>query len=444
MAKVLVVEDEPGIRYMLSELFADAGHDVVVAADGQEALEALDGVDLVLTDLTMPRLDGMALLEKLSTLVPDMPVIVLTAQGSEKAAVEAMRRGAFDYQSKPCEADELLLAISRVLRHGELTRRKDHADAERRLAQPVLGSSAAFSQLLTLTRRVADRDITVQVTGETGTGKELIASLLHTHSRRRNGPLIRFNCAPITESLAESELFGHEKGAFTGAVARRQGYFQQADGGTLVLDEIGELPSELQPKLLRALQSGEVQPVGASRPSQVDVRVVACTHRDLAKEVQVGRFREDLMYRLNVVTLHVPPLRDRPEDIAALAESFRRRFAAQFGLEDVPFDPALMAKLERYAWPGNVRELENSIAGWLATSVDGKLGVDDVKLGSSANAPRTPAGDGAGTLRQQVSAYERSLLKQAVEASGNHSQAARVLGVTRTTLLDKLRRYNSR
>lgn len=443
MATILVVEDEAGVRFMLRELLEEEGHRVLQAEHGEQALQRLEGVELVLTDLVMPQLDGMGLLRELSTRAPELPVIVLTAQGSEKAAVQAMQAGAFDYQPKPCDQQTLLLSVNRALRHSELARRDLQASAERELAKPILGSSPAFRTLLEMTRRVAARDITVLVQGETGTGKELIASLLHAHSGRKHGPLVRFNCAAIAPNLAESELFGHEKGAFTGATSRHAGYFQQAHGGTLVLDEVGELPLELQPKLLRALQSGEVQPVGAAQTRHVDVRVVACTHRDLAAQCASGQFRQDLMYRLAVVTLRVPPLRERPEDVAVLANGLRRRYSEQFGLDDVPFTDAVVRALERHTWPGNVRELENCIAGWLATSADGSVDPAQVRLGDGA-AVQVPT-DGAasgGTLRERVRAFERSLLAQALEeAKGNHSLAARTLGITRTTLLDKLKRY---
>jgi DNA-binding NtrC family response regulator len=442
MSTILVVDDERAMRFMLSELLTEEGFDVVTAENGQDALVQLDGVDLVVTDLVMPELDGMSLLRRLVAANPELPVIVLTAQGSEKTAVRAMHEGAFDYQGKPVVQEELLLAVQRALRHRELGKRQKLADAERRLARPLLGRSKAFADLLELVRRVADRDVAVLVQGETGVGKELIASLLHAHSRRNSGPLVRFNCGAIVESLAESELFGHEKGAFTGAHQRRAGVFEQAHGGTLMLDEVGELPLGLQPKLLRALQSGEIRAVGATRTQHVDVRVVACTHRDLRTEVEAGRFREDLMYRLTVVALRVPALRERREDVALLAEGFRRRFAEQFGLDDVPFEPRVLEALEHHDWPGNVRELENTIAGWLATSIDGRIAFEDVRFGDGAKGGETT---GSGTLRRQVADFERNLLRDALsQSNGNHSEAARRLGVTRTTLLDKLKRHGLR
>ena len=286
--------------------------------------------------------------------------------------------------------------------------------------------------MLDLAARVADRGLPVLVHGETGTGKELIASLLHAASKRARGPLVRFNCAAIPGELADAELFGHARGAFTGATAARRGYFAQADGGTLVLDEVAELAPAIQAKLLRALQSGEIQPLGA-RVETVDVRVVACTHRDLRAEVAAGRFREDLYYRLAVVELRVPPLRERREDIPGLADSFARRYAAQFGLEAVQLTPALVQALVARPWPGNVRELENTIARLVALGAGGSIGPEQLD--------EAPAATATG-LRAQVEAFERGLVEQALRgAAGNHSEAARRLGMSRVTLLDKLKKY---
>jgi two-component system response regulator AtoC len=290
---------------------------------------------------------------------------------------------------------------------------------------------------------VAGREVPVLIRGETGTGKELIATLLHAASPRAQRPLVRFNCAAISAELAEAELFGHVKGAFTGAVATRSGFFAQADGGTLVLDEVGELPMAVQPKLLRALQQGEVQAVGASRVERVDVRVVACTHRDLAAEARAGRFREDLYYRLNVVELTVPPLRERREDIPLLAEAFRARYAQRFSLVDARLSPALVEALRARDWPGNVRELENAVARLLALSEGGELGVEALSRLSAS--PESAPQAGTGTLREQVAAFERSLIARALEETGgNQSEAARRLGLTRVTLIDKLKRHGLR
>ena len=433
MAKLLIVDDEAPVRFTLREVLVDAGHDVVEAAGGAEALAACDDdVGAVITDLSMPGMDGLELLAALRQRDPGLPVIVLTARGSEKIAVRAMKAGAYDYWTKPFDIDEVVHAAARALEAGALRRSHRRLLAERDLERPIVGDAPALRRVLDLAARVADRELPVLVLGETGTGKELIAGLLHAASKRARGPLIRFNCAAIPGELADAELFGHARGAFTGATAARRGYFSQADGGTLVLDEVAELPPAIQAKLLRALQSGEIQPIGA-RVEQVDVRIVACTHRDLKAEAAAGRFREDLYYRLAVVELRVPPLRERREDIPVLADSFARRYAARFGLDPVRLSPALVQRLVARPWPGNVRELENTIARLVALGGAGELGPEHL------DEPAAPPAHG---LRAQVEAFERGLIEQAMRAAGgNQSEAARRLGMSRVTLIDKLKRH---
>ena len=315
----------------------------------------------------------------------------------------------------------------------------------------ILGDSSAMRELLGRAARIAPRDVTVLIRGETGTGKELIASLLHARSSRADAPLVRFNCAAVSAELAEAELFGHTRGAFTGAHQTRQGYFQAADGGTVVLDEIGEMPMQMQAKLLRVLQNGEIQQVGSSRTERVDVRVIACTNRDLLKEAQEGRFRMDLYFRLAVVELVVPPLRERREDIPLLANEFARQCARRFGEDDVRLSPALLAALGQQDWPGNVRELENAIVRLMAlSSGGGEIDLDDL----AGDAPRTAAAPvaavsapveapaGRSSLRDQVDAMERSILAQTLAATaGNRSQAARRLGLSRTSVLYLLKKH---
>jgi two-component system response regulator AtoC len=308
-------------------------------------------------------------------------------------------------------------------------------------------------RLLAAVSRVAGKDVTVLVRGETGTGKELVSSMLHAQSRRAKQPFVRFNCAAIPSDLAEAELFGHAKGAFTGAQAARRGYFAEADGGTLVLDEIGDLPAGVQAKLLRALQDGEIQPVGSSRVERVDVRIIASTNRDLLAETRTGKFREDLYYRLAVVEFVVPPLRDRREDIPALAEEFARRWARKFGLEDLALSPPLLERLAQSEWPGNVRQLENTIARLAALSLGGLIGVEALALGSSGEPVIKPAAppapedepeseEGGPSLREQVDAFERNLIARALGAArNNQSAAARRLGTSRATLIDKIKKY---
>ena len=311
MAKILIVDDEAQVRFTLAEVLGEAGHQVIAASGGAEALRlADDELDAVISDLAMPGMDGLELLAALRQRDASLPVLLLTARGSERVAVQAMKAGAYDYLVKPFDIDEIVHALGRAVEARVLRREQRRRLAERGLERPIVGDAPALRRVLDMAARIADRELPVLVLGETGTGKELIAGLLHAGSRRARGPLVRFNCAAIPEQLADSELFGHARGAFTGASAARRGYFAQAEGGTLVLDEIAELPLTIQAKLLRALQSGEIQPLGA-RVEKVDVRVVACTHRDLRAEVAAGRFREDLYYRLAVLELRVPPLRER-------------------------------------------------------------------------------------------------------------------------------------
>ena len=444
MAHILIVDDESSVLFLLREVLEERGHEVLSATGGVEARalansRKLDEIELVLTDFAMPELDGLGLMAHLRRQNPDLPVILLTARGSERLAARAIKEGAFDYLPKPFELEELEAVVARALETGSLRREARRAAAQTLLGRPFVGRAPAFRRVVDLALKLADRNVPVLVRGETGSGKELLASLLHTGGPRRSAPLVRFNCAAIAADLAESELFGHARGAFTGASAPHRGYFAQADGGTLVLDEVGELPQNLQPKLLRAVQFGEIQPVGGAI-TQVDVRVVACTHRDLAAEVKAGRFRQDLLYRLAVVELTMPPLRQRREDIALLAEVFARSAGERFGIEGVTLTPELLNALSARDYPGNVRELENIVLRLVALS-------DGVPLGAAAldepaaAAPSTGLGN-EGSFRERVERLERSILTEALCATaGNQSEAARQLGLSRVTLLDKLKRY---
>ena len=363
MTTVLLVDDEPGVLFTLGELLGERGHRAIAARSGEEALTKLDEADAVVTDLSMPRMDGLELMAQIAQRDPALPVILLTAHGSEKVAVAAMKQGAYDYVAKPFDIDELAVVIERALEARRLRIDNRRLSAEQTLGRRIIGASRPMRRLLEATSRIATRDVTVLVRGETGTGKEFVAELLHAQSARAKNPLVRFNCAALPADLADAELFGHVRGAFTGATAGRPGFFAQANGGTLILDEVGELPLAVQAKLLRALQEGEIQPVGSGRIDKVDVRVVASTNRDLAADAKVGTFREDLYYRLAVVELVVPPLRERKDDIPALAVEFARRYGDRFGLGKITLEPTLIDALVRTDWPGNVRQLENTIAG---------------------------------------------------------------------------------
>jgi two-component system, NtrC family, response regulator AtoC len=456
MARVLVVDDEPGVLFGMQSLLRSLHHEPLVARSGAEALTQLERADLVITDYAMPGMDGLELLGAVRQRDEALPVVLLTAQGSEKIAVRAVRAGAYEYVTKPFELEEISTVIERALEARALRLHNRLLSAERAIGRALVGDSAPMRRLIDAVGRVAPKDITVLVRGETGTGKELIAALLQAQSRRASRPLVRFNCAAIPGELAEAALFGHTRGAFTGAVAARRGFFAEADGGTLLLDEVGELPQGVQAKLLRTLQEGEIQSVGENRVEKVDVRVIACTNRDLAAEVKAGRFRADLYYRLAVIELVVPPLREHREDIPPLAREFARRYGQQFGAEDVRLSPALLEALQRAEWPGNVRQLENLIARLVALSPVGDIGVEALR----AQLPQEDAGgagavpdgldgapgpaDSAGTLplRLHLEAVERGLLVRMLAATrGNQSEAARRLEISRSSLIDRMKKY---
>ena len=440
--RILVVDDDEGIRYTLRGILEDAGLEVVEACDGQEALTRLgdETFHLVLSDLRMPKVDGLELLTALQELPAAPRLILITAHGSERAAVEAMKRGAYDYFRKPFETDELLQVVERAVESVRLTADKERLEAELHLSRSMTFRSVAMKRLAVLTARVAPKEVTVLITGESGTGKERLAEALVRASDRAEQPFVRFNCAAITPELAEAELFGHSKGAFTGAVARRDGLFRAADGGTLFLDEVAELDLRTQAKLLRVLQEGEVRPVGEDRSVPVNVRIVAATHRDLEQQVAARAFREDLLYRLKVVELHVPPLRERPDDIAILATHFLAEFGARFGAGPFQVTHALLGALTRHPWPGNVRELSNAIESLVALSPPDAL---DLSL-LPGNDPETDTGPRA-NLADRLAAYERGLLVAALSAAdGNRTEAAKSLGIGRATLYEKLDKHGIR
>jgi two-component system response regulator AtoC len=447
MTRVLVIDDDASLRYTLEAVLSDAGLSVETADGGAKGLAAFDarGADLVLTDLAMPEVDGMKVLETLRAQDPGVPVVMLTAHGSERVAVAAMKAGAYDYLSKPFDPDELVLTVKRGIETRQLRLQNARLRTEASLGRAIIAESPAMKRVLEMVARVAPKDVTVLFTGESGAGKDVVANALHAHSRRADRPFVRFNAAAIPGELAEAELFGHTKGAFTGATAARQGYFQQADKGTLFIDEIGELPLPMQAKILRALQSGEVQQVGG-RAEHVDVRLVAATNRDLAAESKAGRFREDLFYRLNVVPIRVPPLRERPEDVAPLTSAFVRQYAERYGMANVDVEPALVEAFASHTWPGNVRELENTVARLLALSPDDKI---TLALWRSLAEPKAPtsaprAGDPGPShpLRARVEAFERGIIAAEFDSAGkNQSETARRLGVSRPALIEKLHKY---
>jgi two-component system, NtrC family, response regulator HydG len=441
-ARVLVVDDQRNMRATTALLLRDAGYAVAEAEDGAAALQRVvaEPYDVVLTDLRMGAVDGMEVLRATVEASPTTQVIVMTAYGTIDSAVEAIRRGAYDYIAKPFKEGELLLRVAkavekrRLLGEVSLLRREFQA---RYGLEHIVGRSAALRELLDRVVRVAATDATVLISGESGTGKELVARALHTGSRRAEKPFVPVNCAAITESLLESELFGHARGAFTGATRARRGLFEEASGGTLFIDEIGETAAGFQAKLLRALQEGEVRRVGESIPVRVDVRVIAATNQNLKAAVAEKRFREDLFYRLNVVPLRVPPLRERREDIALLAEHFLQRYAQKSG-EKKTLLPEAVAKLVAYPWPGNVRELENMMHQAAALAPHDELSADDIRFEApaSANAAGAPQ-----TLAEAVDAAERRTIELALaRAGGDLGVVARELAVSSTTLWRKMKR----
>jgi two-component system response regulator HydG len=429
--------------------------DVVEAADGVEALQRIADGDfqLVVTDINMPHMDGLELLHKIRQRPQPHPkVVVMTAQGSERHAIEAIRAGAYDYFKKPFDVEEMMAVAQRATESVRLTATVERLESELSLSRSLIFAAPAMARLAVLVQRVAPRDVTVLVAGESGTGKERVADALVRASKRADKPFVRFNCAALTAELAEAELFGHTRGAFTGAVKSRPGLFREADGGTILLDEIGELPPAVQAKLLRVLQEGEVRPLGEDQPLKVDVRIIAATHRDLLQMAAEGGFREDLYYRLKVVELKVPPLRDRREDIPVLAHHFLNESSRRFGVGPFKVTQALLERLSSYAWPGNVRELENAIESMVALAHGSQLDLSFLPeprpaagMSADAGAPALAAAPEVLTTRDlkvRVEAYERGIiLSELAEANGNRSRTARVLGINRATLHSKLNKY---
>jgi two-component system response regulator PilR (NtrC family) len=452
--KVLVVEDEPGLRQMLEILFHREGYAVVSAPGYRAAVEAItqhpQPFPLVLTDLAMPDGSGLDVVSVAKGRSPATEIILLTAHSSVENAILAMRSGAYDFVAKPFKPAELAALVAKALEKSALVtenlRLKARFSAEEE-GRELLGKSGAMRRVLDVVDRVAATRATVLITGESGTGKERVARAIHQRSDRAGGPFLVVNCGALPEHLMESELFGHEKGAFTGAQARRQGLFRDAHGGTILLDEIGELPQSLQVKLLRALQERSVRPVGASEEVAVDVRLLAATNRDVEADVAAGRFRQDLYYRLNVIRLNLPPLRDRREDVPLLAERFLVRFAREMGKDVAGFTPDALRAIERYAYPGNVRELENVIERAVALAGARVIGTGDLpeevsgQLGAPEQGLLTLGPEGC-DLDAVLNEAERRLLIAALERTGGvRKAAAKVLGVTFRSLRYRLEKH---
>ncbi|MBW2288561.1 MAG: sigma-54-dependent Fis family transcriptional regulator [Deltaproteobacteria bacterium] len=454
--RILVVEDERAIQLALSGLLRRQGYEVEVAGSGDDALAALvDGAfDLVLTDLALGRgPDGMDVLRGAKERRPECAVVMITAHGSEAIAVEAMKAGAEDYVPKPFDNDEIRMVVQRALDRTRLERenRLLREQIQRQYGfENLIGAGPSMQQVFQTLQKVAETDLTVLVLGESGTGKELVAQALHNRSSRKDRPFVAVNCAAISRELVESELFGHEKGAFTGADARRVGRFEAADGGTIFLDEIGDMAPETQAKVLRVLQERSFERVGGTKPIAVDVRVVAATHRNLPREVAQNRFREDLYYRLKVVEIGLPPLRDRPEDVPALAQRFLEQVSERLGLEKKRLGDDSLARLARHGWPGNVRELHNVIERAAVLSAGATIEESDLNLGSDARGDASGPANIDGLVFSEakkiaVEQFERAFLLQALRRTGgNISRAAESVGMVRQSLQQKIRELGLR
>ena len=441
---VLIVDDDQPHRSMLRTVLRGWGYGVEEADDGTTAVALVRerAFDAVLTDVRMAHMDGITTLSQIRAWNPAIPVLIMTAWSSVESAVDALRLGAYDYLTKPLDFDVLRLSLERALDHTRLA--TENQELRRRLTNqesPILGRSRPVRELVEMVETVAPTEATVLITGESGTGKELVARAIQSASLRKDKPFVTINCAALAENLLESELFGHEKGAFTGADRRREGRFVQADKGTLFLDEIGEMPLSLQAKLLRVLQQGEVQRVGSDEPLTVDVRVIAATNRVLADEVAAGRFREDLFYRLNVIGLEVPPLRARQEDIPLLAAAFLERHAAANRKSLKGFTPQAMDAMLRYSWPGNVRELENAVERAVILTTTDYVTERALPL-TVQNAPPAAEDDLSALGSMSLEDVEKKAIEATLrETEDNKSEAARRLGITRATLHSKLKKY---
>ncbi len=443
MNRVLVADDEKNIRSTLATTFQLEGYEVETVEDGAAAVEAVErgGVDLVVLDLQMPGTDGMQALRLLRERGYDTPVIFLTAHGTIEKAVEAVRLGAFDFIEKPPHAERMLLCARNALHQCDLERENRELKTEAAVQYDMIGSSAPMQELFERIRRVAPTRARVLILGENGTGKELIARALHRHSSRAARPFVKVNCSAIPRELFESELFGHERGAFTGATARRKGKFPRAHLGTLFLDEVAEIPTGLQAKLLRALESGEIEPVGSEREVKVDARVIAATNQNLERAVERGSFRQDLYYRLQVVTIEAPPLRERKQDIPALVERFLAEACAENKLSRRAVEPAALARLCAHDFPGNVRELRNLVERLVILTPGDRI---DARAISRCLTPLHVTTDGSarasGPLRDQVTEFEKRAIVRALERHGwQMTAAAAELGLERSHLYKKLK-----
>jgi two-component system response regulator HydG len=445
--KILVVDDEPSHRQMLEAVLTADGYEVQQANDGQEAINSVEErfYDLILMDVRMSRVSGIEALKKIKELSPGIPVIIMTAYASVSTAVDALKSGAYDYLTKPLDIEELKILVSKALRQRQLE--QENVYLRERLGDRfdfsnIIGRSSAMRDLFETIALVAPTEATVLIAGESGTGKELIANAIHQNSPRTDRPFIKVNCAALPETLLESELFGHEKGAFTGALARKQGRFQLAHRGSIFLDEIGEMSPTTQTKILRVLQEREFEPLGSTQTVKVDTRVVTATNKNLEEEIQEGRFREDLYYRLNVVTLEVPPLRERREDISLLTDFFLKQYAEKNRRLIKGFTPRAMDLLMRHGWPGNVRELENAVERAVIMArgdVISQTELPDTLRKLEAEIEKATVDLTPGRSLKEME--REMILRTLEEIGGNRTRSAEILGISRRTLQLKLKEY---
>jgi DNA-binding NtrC family response regulator len=445
---ILVAEDEDLMRAIVARLLEDAGYRVAAVASAEEALAAFasEDVAVTLTDIRMSGMDGLALLDRIKDVDSEALVVVMTAYSSVDSAVAALRKGAYDYVTKPFVNEDLLQAVKNALRQRELFRenRALRRELERRYSfSEIIGTSDALQSVFRLVEKVAATNTNVLIQGESGTGKELVARAVHHNSPRADRPFVAVNCGALPESLLESELFGHTKGAFTGAAASRPGLFRAAEGGTVFLDEVGEVSQATQVRLLRAVEEHEVTPLGSNTPARFDARIICATNRDLEREVSEGRFREDLFYRLNVIEIHLPPLRERREDIPLLVRHFVTRTAREQGREEKPVDARAMSALINYAWPGNVRELQNAVERAFTLS-ESRIDLEHLpprvrEAAGEADAMRDPDG-----LRPTLAEVERRYIFETLASvNQDKARAANILGIDLSTLYRKLKRYDA-
>jgi two-component system, NtrC family, response regulator AtoC len=459
VSRLLIVDDEVNLRKVLAAILRKEGYEVTVAADGEQALAEFEknGADVVISDLVMPKVGGLDLLQAIHARRPDVPFIMITAHGTVDSAVEAIKKGAFDYITKPFEQSELTAVVKKAAKTQEA--QHGHVPAEGRARSNIIGQTPQLGDVFKIIDKVADTPSTVLITGESGTGKELIATALHDGSSRRDKPLIKINCAAIPKDLMESELFGYERGAFTGAVTSKPGRFELADGGTLFLDEIGEVPLEMQVKLLRVLQESEFERVGGIKTTRVDVRLIAATNRQLEAEIEAGRFRKDLYYRLNVVPVHLPPLRDRRDDVPSLCSHFIDKYNKRLNKKIEGITDAALDVLKAYPWPGNIRELENMMERVILFAEGLRIEVTDLPEGvRSGSTPLTlPSSSGSGVtpapgetplkdfLKAKQAEIEKSFIVQALtKTEGNVTRAAKLLQISRKSLQTKMKEFGLR